>query len=517
VSTAEGRAAAKLTDSEADRFLEALGALDSEQPWTGFGLLDDGRVEYAFDESKVRRDPGGEGGGRFIAKGTASALGIGAKPGGREKAAKPDVVTDDPDEAVKALSEGKRVELRQPREISTLLDKLAAYAQEAKEKDGKVPNLDLCRVSVKGTNVFCSGSKGIPRLRMPQLKAANPKPGSKADKMKRDSRGEVDIMPKFIESLKARGITVTDKRESPAYLRASQAEINGAKVAGMFKAMEAGTMAEGSIMVSKDNYVVDGHHRYAAELGRDAQDGKLGDDDMAVQQVDMPILQVLAEANRFAEQWGIPSAGFGAQVKYAVWDESKVRRDPGGEGGGQFIRKGTGAAGGAAKVADLGKAIEGLRTKYKVPKTGPEREKLIVDQLGMRSGKRPDVKTMEDVEKALEPDMSRAEEKVGGLRSQEGFLARMRDLMEYIAGMLQAVTTTPYYRALAAATIATWEAEEKLTEEGTDPENLLTYYHNAEHLVHYATEHPEEIASFVEGLARVAFEEDEGDKGWSPV
>jgi hypothetical protein len=41
---------------------------------------------------------------------------------------------------------------------------------------------DLCKVSVKGTNLFCGGNKGIPRDAMPQAKGEVVK-GSKAEKL----------------------------------------------------------------------------------------------------------------------------------------------------------------------------------------------------------------------------------------------------------------------------------------------------------------------------------------------
>jgi hypothetical protein len=856
MSTPAQRQAAKLPNDVADRFLEALDALDREQPWTGFEDIDEHSVEYAWDESKHRRDPGGPGGGRFISKGTASALGIEA--GARLPKHKPDLVTDDVDEAVEALAAGKRVELRQPREISTLLDKVAAYAREAEAKGGKVPDLDLCRVSVKGTNVFCAGTKGIPRLNMPQLKASNPVKGSKADKLPRDKRGEVDIMPHFIEDLRKRGITVTDRRESPAYLRASQVELNGEKVAGIFGALRSGVKMPGSIMVSRDNYVVDGHHRYAAELGIDAEDGVLGDQDMAVQQVDMPILQVLAEANRFAEEWGIPPQGFGAKIQYAVWDEREHPRDsegrfrgswllfpdledffthplPQGAGSllvtkdqvagikdasassdvvaplieagrirldgtrltvadreagdtltwwarekleaadlmgaevevegrsaaverhvhriyrnllrkleragyggwepglvsygwdplehprdtaGRFTRSGqfevgispfrgpglatlrdvvsfysspryaafqeglereawesdvdieeldfsaglwegklepsavvsvkgdagavtrwagtharhfdqeavavferdpngddvdvrvrgraheddvlaaveehglggvsvtrdgfelwapagsveehkaeqaavelgenyelirgnltfltegvnygwdprehprhrSGKRGGqfrkaGVSVSGSGRALmDQLAEKYDVPKVGSERQRLVEQELGWPKGKekRRDIQTMAELERALDPDVKMVEERVGGLTGEGGLIARIRDIAQYVAASLLAMGTTPYYRALAAATIAIFDFREKAGEKGEDPESLMDYYINTEHAVHYAMEHAEELGALAKGVAGAAGlafeEEDEEDAdSWAPV
>lgn len=232
------------------------------------------------------------------------------------------VQTHNVDEALKALAEGRKVELRQPRQVSTLLRRLAKMVDDAKAKGKDAPNYDLCNVSVKGTNVFCVESKGIPRIKMPQLKA-KPSPGSKADKLEKDKKGEVDLGPEFVKHLRARGVKVDTTTEKASYLRASQNQLNGAKVAGMSRAYDAGTLPRGPIFTSADNYVVDGHHRWAAVVGSDLADNREGDLDMDITRVDMPILEVLDEANRFASEWGIPQAAVKQVTQKALlgWGE----------------------------------------------------------------------------------------------------------------------------------------------------------------------------------------------------
>ena len=221
------------------------------------------------------------------------------------------VVCETIEQAIDELGKGNRVELRQRREVSTLLDRLVAIVKDAESKGEKAPTYDLCKVTVKNTNLFCSLSKGIPRVRMPQLSGI-PEKGSKADKLEKDKRGEVNLASQFIEHLRGKGVKVKETTEKASYLRASQNELNGAKVAGIAKAMREGKVPKGSIFVSADNYVVDGHHRWAATVGNDLADNREGDLDMDINQVDMPILEVLAEANKFAAEWGIPQAGIGS-------------------------------------------------------------------------------------------------------------------------------------------------------------------------------------------------------------
>jgi len=223
------------------------------------------------------------------------------------------IVTSNVDTAAKALAAGRKVRLRHTREVSTLLDKLAQISREAIAKGDKAPNYNLCNVSVKGTNLFCTESKGIPRIQMPQLKG-EALPGSMAAKrLKPDARGETDVSAKFREYLRRKGVKITDSSENAAYLKASQNELNGAKTAGIAGAIRAGKLADERIFVSKDNYIVDGHHRWSASVGVDSEDGVLGDVKMKVATIDMDIITLLDEANKFAKRWGIPQASVNAK------------------------------------------------------------------------------------------------------------------------------------------------------------------------------------------------------------
>lgn len=218
------------------------------------------------------------------------------------------VHTSDVNVAVRALAEGRYVELNQVREVSTLLDKMAGIVADAKAKGEQAPTYNLCKVSIKGTNLFCAEHKGISRIRMPQLKGV-PATGSRADKLPKNKDGEVDLASHFVEHLQSKGIKVTDTTERADYLRASQNELLGNKVAGMVKAIEAGKLTDKPIFISRESYVVDGHHRWAANVGVDAEEGKLGDIKMSVHRIDMPILEVLAEANSFTAEWGVGGKG----------------------------------------------------------------------------------------------------------------------------------------------------------------------------------------------------------------
>lgn len=233
------------------------------------------------------------------------------------------VVTSDPEEAVRALAAGKHVELQEHEQVSTMLDKLNAYVKEMAAKGEDAPNLDLCRVTVKGTSLFCVEGKGIPRAQMPQL-LGKPLPDTKADAMPRNSKGEVDLTPHFVAHLVDKGVEIKRTRMLVSHMKATQNELNGVKVAGIFNYLSGGGKIESEpYLVDQTGYVVDGHHRWAAEIGVDFTDSK-PDWETAVDQIDLPILELLKESNAFALEWGIPQAGFAAGVPKPVAEAAQV-------------------------------------------------------------------------------------------------------------------------------------------------------------------------------------------------
>lgn len=60
------------------------------------------------------------------------------------------------------------------------------------------------------------------------------------------------------------------------------------------------------IMVTRDGYIIDGHHRWAAQLAVDAEDGQIGDYDMPVTMVDAEIGEMLSLITAYTETVGIP-------------------------------------------------------------------------------------------------------------------------------------------------------------------------------------------------------------------
>jgi len=250
------------------------------------------------------------------------------------------IYTTDVNDAARALFEGKKVELDQPRKVSTLIHRLGYIVANWQKtfKGEKDPKFNLCNVSVSGTNLFCAESKGIPRPQMPQL----------------DSQQQKD----FVAQLQNEGFKVSNGQEFANHLRATQNELGGIQTASNLDRLEAqkGDMTGAPpLIVSKDNYILDGHHRWAAKIGYDYSQDKLDDKlKMNIQRVDIDIMTLVAKANAF-------TGGKGAKEMKALqhgliyrtqreWDESKHPRGQPGNAG-QFAEVGSGGDGEKEKPA----------------------------------------------------------------------------------------------------------------------------------------------------------------------
>lgn len=205
--------------------------------------------------------------------------------------------------AILHLESGDYVQLDRPKHVATLLKQLRKIAKEAEQRGDAAPLFDLCKVTVRDTSLFCVKSHGIPRVQMPQLTGI-PIPGSRADNLLRDAKGRVDLAPYFLEHLAKHGAIVHHDLEIASRLIASQNELDGAKVGRMMRRIKKGEQVR-ELFVSDDNYIVDGHHHWAATVGLDTSNDIEGELHMRIARVDMGIFELLALANEFANEWGI--------------------------------------------------------------------------------------------------------------------------------------------------------------------------------------------------------------------
>lgn len=222
------------------------------------------------------------------------------------------------DDAALALALGLYVELDSADKVSTMLPRLAELINHAKETGQKDFKVNLCNVTVAGTSLFCVENKGIPRVQMPQLKAFGVPEGTKAyTEGIHTDEGEIDIQPMFLQRLKDMGYAAQETTMPASHLKATQNELGADKVAGITDFVMNGNGAEkigaSPIFVSSDNYIVDGHHRWAALTAADYADGTGGEIDMGVWKIDCDIITLLALANEFAEEYGIPQQKMGSK------------------------------------------------------------------------------------------------------------------------------------------------------------------------------------------------------------
>ena len=108
---------------------------------------------------------------------------------------------------------------------------------------------------------------------------------------------------------KSRGYKTEKGLERADHLRSTQNEIDGAKVAANMKRIDKEGFYK-RIVVSRDDYILDGHHTWAGQLGVDARDGSLkGDKTVRITRVDISITKLLAEAETWTGGAGKKAAG----------------------------------------------------------------------------------------------------------------------------------------------------------------------------------------------------------------
>ena len=126
---------------------------------------------------------------------------------------------------------------------------------------------DLCHTNPE----VCKGNKGIPRSEMPQIKKEN--------------------LPAFLKFLNKKGIKVNENQHIPAEkLKPTQKELDSVKVEEMIQNPKPSAKA---ILVSKDNHILDGHHRWAAIFMTSPKQTIL------CHKIDLPIKTLLEEIESF--------------------------------------------------------------------------------------------------------------------------------------------------------------------------------------------------------------------------
>ena len=117
--------------------------------------------------------------------------------------------------------------------------KKVAHHRNSRRVNIHNPQIDLCDAE-RG---FCSGHKEIPRRLMPQIYNTR----------------------RFARNIKRKyGVKSHMEMVRPDSLIPSQEEIKKSVVKKIGEAMAVGKYKDSPIVISKNNYVIDGHHRWAA-------------------------------------------------------------------------------------------------------------------------------------------------------------------------------------------------------------------------------------------------------------
>jgi hypothetical protein len=249
------------------------------------------------------------------------------------KQVEPQKVAEEMPEADKETfsKDGKALDGISPNDLNqfnTDISKISKMLDDAKAKGEPAPDINLCDITIPGTNLYCDDNKGIPREEMPQFKGKAVE-GSRAAGMETDKDGEVDTEPIFREMLKQKNVKVLQTEVPADKLKATQKDLVGGKVIGMMGALEKDPnhpKITAPIYVSRDGYVIDGHHRWAAIV---AYNAKHPDNPIPMKStvIDMDIKDAIPMANKFAEDMGIAAKKADVKDGEAPKEEPKVTDD----------------------------------------------------------------------------------------------------------------------------------------------------------------------------------------------
>ena len=141
------------------------------------------------------------------------------------------------DGIVQDIFDGKHPEV-EPENVSALFMKMA----------DRTDHPDITEIKVEGTLLFGDEGMGIARKDMPQI--------------------DKDLRPEFLDDLEKDGITSEKEKVDPKTLKPIQKEVSGSRSGAIYnKYREKGKIPkQDRILISKDGFVIDGHHTWAASV-----------------------------------------------------------------------------------------------------------------------------------------------------------------------------------------------------------------------------------------------------------
>jgi len=185
------------------------------------------------------------------------------------------------------------------------IDKLKAWLDEKVEPGSplskedmtelhdKFRNLavDLTNMRIKGQDAFSNDNMGAERIDMPQLNAED--------------------LPLFLQDMAKMGVGYKETRMMPDQLHPIQAEMDMGDVANIAESWRDDKLYndyrpdEAPIVISRDGYVLDGHHRWAAAWLAQKRGDKYALKGLKVVQLDIDHEQALEIANEWSDYAGV--------------------------------------------------------------------------------------------------------------------------------------------------------------------------------------------------------------------
>jgi len=224
------------------------------------------------------------------------------------------------------------------------------HAALAAMRGEKAYDFELCSQAFADVG-FCydsktksSVSKGIPRDRMPQFSSQVDPSRTDSEAFKalmaakgynspdqvtpEDLKSEINMEKQFRAALEADGYTIEEQEVPVTSLKPIQGQLKGEKIAGMYGTLIAAqkdeTYAKAAarllepIYVS-DGYVIDGHHRWAAQCSVDIANGGGANTTMKTRTITkdgkpVPVEDIIAFSNKFQKDIGLLSQTRGGET-----------------------------------------------------------------------------------------------------------------------------------------------------------------------------------------------------------
>ena len=191
----------------------------------------------------------------------------------------------DTEDVINRIAAGEKVDIS-PKLLQTVLSSMVL------RKD----HPDITNLNLANTRLMSQDNLGIARADMPQI------PTNKKEE--------------FLSLLESRGVKVAREEVKASELKPIQAEISGTTSGQIMVRMitdrepaEMQSFVGQAIVVSKDNYVIDGHHRWAASVALELA-GE-GSRKMKILKVDMPHEQLIGVTKKWNESQGIKGLELG--------------------------------------------------------------------------------------------------------------------------------------------------------------------------------------------------------------